>query len=937
MLDSRWSIFRSYLLSLRVLASGSISLLLFIGLTQVKPSWANSPRLSESTPQPSSQSQAPATQSPSSEAKLRNKKATPQARSTLAAAALAPLKAPQNLSNTEADLVHQIAGSRPEVLAKQVETAMPSFIAPQRSPSLGSDATTPSKSVNPQRSRSVQSSSVTTKSTTKTSGVKPSQTAPIKTADNYWQMNGAGLGVPGQYSPGICAGNCNGWPQPVGQRSDPNGQPLLVPTPLPTVRPETPSASFSPQQLPWMSGGPVAAPGWGGINGNAYPYPYPVGQLPPAQLAPMPPPGWHPYGWNPNGGFYPMGQPMPAPMPTLMVPGAGGPTGPDSSNNIYFYNRYAPSPQPTAAPVAPVSVPNLTAPLTYPNFYNGAPNSPNNFYNGAPNYPGNFYSPNPVYPTNTYSSQAPSYPNNYPGNIYNNVPGYPSNYSNPALGYPGNSYPPNSYPTAPGYPSNSYSPVPNYPSNYPNPALGYPGNSYPPNSYPPNSYPTAFPTAPNYPSNPSSPAPNYPGYGANPTPMYPGSVYNAAPNYPGSPYPGAPAASYGAPSPYGAGYPTGQPTAFPQFQNTPTPTAPQSTTAPPSNSPGNVAPAAALETRPETSSKPLLRSTALSEPSVQLQGVYLYQADESSARARLSAAYPLTPNILFGGALDLTTGQGLVDSQQEGLSLNELFVATSPRDLPNLRFVVGQLDLTSYFDRNSFAKDGASHFFNPVFQTNSALTATGIGSRPGALVNWALTDNIEARFAAFSSARSIGDFSLDGFAGELGLRYGNAIIRGTYSTGRETGAGDGFREIFQVNRGDGLSGPQRGDREEGFGINAEVFIPSLNMGLFGRYGQYNNRGLDEQGNTYNVGLTVLDVFAPDDRLGLAYGRQLSNAALRRQLGDRNPDVLELYYDFRFLPNLRLGFTLQELNGFSETIAGFRLKTEFDVTPKGRLQ
>jgi len=285
----------------------------------------------------------------------------------------------------------------------------------------------------------------------------------------------------------------------------------------------------------------------------------------------------------------------------------------------------------------------------------------------------------------------------------------------------------------------------------------------------------------------------------------------------------------------------------------------------------------------------------------------------------------------------LTTGQGLADSQQEGLSLNELFVATSPRDLPNLRFVVGQLDLTSYFDRNSFAKDGASHFFNPVFQTNSALTATGIGSRPGALVNWSLTDNIEARFAAFSSARSIGDFSLDGFAGELGLRYGNAIIRATYTTGRETGAGDGFREIFQVNRGDGLTGPQRGDREEGFGINAEVFIPSLNLGLFGRYGQYNNRGLDEQGNTYNVGLTVLDVFAPDDRLGLAYGRQLSNAALRRLGGDRNPDVLELYYDFRFLPNLRLGFTLQELNGFSETIAGFRLKTEFDVTPKGRLQ
>ncbi|HEY9807571.1 MAG TPA: hypothetical protein V6D04_13450, partial [Candidatus Obscuribacterales bacterium] len=386
----------------------------------------------------------------------------------------------------------------------------------------------------------------------------------------------------------------------------------------------------------------------------------------------------------------------------------------------------------------------------------------------------------------------------------------------------------------PGYLNNFSGSVPNYPNGFSGPAVAYPGSPYPPNSYPP---------APSYPSNFSSPAPTYPNNFSNPAPSYPSNIYNGASTYPGNPYPAAPAAPYpsapyGAPNPYGAGYPTGQPSAFPPFQSTPIPSAPQSTITPQ----GNPAPAAALETRPETS-KPLLRSTALSQPSVQLQGVYLYQGDDSSARARLSAAYPLTPNILFGGALDLTTGQGLADSQQEGLSLNELFVATSPRDLPNLRFVVGQLDLTSYFDRNSFAKDGASHFFNPVFQTNSALTATGIGSRPGALVNWTMTDNIEARFAAFSSARSIGDFSLDGFAGELGFRYGNAIIRGTYTTGRETGAGDGFREIFQVDRGDGVTGPQRGDREEGFGINAEVFIPSLNVGLFGRYGQYNNRGL----------------------------------------------------------------------------------------------
>nr|WP_290227150.1 hypothetical protein [Trichocoleus desertorum] len=911
MLDSRWSIFRSYLFSVRVLASGSISLLLGAGLIQAKPSLANSLHQQEPTPEATSPNPVPATQRQADaerkeKKKIRGKNVTAQVRSGVAMAA--PLNAPKSLSAAEVDLAQPLELKNTDLEIRATPERSATSSAPERSPSA-------------------QSTSIPTN----TVGISP--TVPIQTADNYWQMNGTGLGVPGQYGPGMCGGNCNGWPQPLGQGSNlptlsAAEQPLPVPTPLPTVRSEASSSNFSPQQLPWMSGVPVPAPGWGVANGNAYPYPYAVGQLPPVQASPMPPGGWNPYGspygWNPNGGFYPMGQPLPAPMPAPMV--SGGVSNPsNSSNNVYFYNRFAPSPSPNSAPVAAPSMPNLSAPPveqnfyqgapTYPsNFYQGAPNYPSNFSNGAPNYPNNFYNQNPGYPTN-FSSPIPP---GYPGNIYNQNPGYPGNFPGPTVGYPATAYPNNSYPPVPGYPSNFYPNSPGYPGNFPGPMVGYPATPYPASPYPP---------APGYPSNFSGPPP-----------AYPGSFYNAAPNYPGNPapsrpYPSAPYGPSGAPSPYGSGYPSGQPTAFPPFQNTPTPTAPQSTTVPPSN----LTPAAALETRPETSSMPLLRSTALSEPSVQLQGVYLYQGNDSSARARLSAAYPLTPNILFGGALDLTTGQGLADSQQEGLSLNELFVATSPRDLPNLRFVVGQLDLTSYFDRNSFAKDGASHFFNPVFQTNSALTATGIGSRPGALVNWSLTDNIEARFAAFSSARSIGDFSLDGFAGELGLRYGNAIIRATYTTGRETGAGDGFREIFQVNRGDGITGPQRGDREEGFGINAEVFIPSLNMGLFGRYGEYNNRGIGEQGNTYNVGVTALDVFAPDDRLGLAYGRQLSNAALRREQGDRNPDVLELYYDFRFLPNLRLGFTLQELNGFSETIAGFRLKTEFDVTPKGRLQ
>ena len=349
-------------------------------------------------------------------------------------------------------------------------------------------------------------------------------------------------------------------------------------------------------------------------------------------------------------------------------------------------------------------------------------------------------------------------------------------------------------------------------------------------------------------------------------------------------------------------------------------------------------PTTGLGVTPSTQQPSLFRSTALTSPSVRLQGVYINQGDQSSARARVSALYPLNPRVQFGGTLDLTSdANSFADSPTQGLNINELYVATAPfADLPNFRLVVGQLDLTSYFDRNSFAKDAATHFFNPVFQTNPALSATGIASRPTVLVNWSITDNIEAKAAVFSSARAVNDFAVDGFAGEIGLRYGNGIIRGTFVSDRDAGSRDGFREIFGIQRSNGSTGIRESDREEAYGVNGEYFFPQMNMGVFARYGRYDNRTLGQGGDTYSLGLSFLDVFNPNDRLGLAYGRTLSNDKLRRENKEEVPDVLELFYDFRFLPNLRLGFTLQQRNGFSDTFAGFRVKTEFDVSPRGRL-
>ncbi len=329
-------------------------------------------------------------------------------------------------------------------------------------------------------------------------------------------------------------------------------------------------------------------------------------------------------------------------------------------------------------------------------------------------------------------------------------------------------------------------------------------------------------------------------------------------------------------------------------------------------------------------------STALREPFLHFQGVYVNQGSNSSARARLEGVYPLTPQALFGATLDLTSDNStFVDSRGQGLNINELYFATSLAGLPNLRVAVGQLDLTSYFDRNSFAKDGASQFFNPVFQTNPALAATGIASRTGLLVNWSVNDNIEAKAAVFSSADKIGSFALDGFAGEIGVRYGNAIIRGTYATDRDAGVRDTFSEAFSIPRNAERTvfGPLKDDREEAYGLNAEVFIPNLKLGLFGRYGRFEDRDLGKGADTYVFGASRLDLFTRDDRVGLAYGRALSNESLHR--GDP-ADVLELYYDFPFISNLRLGFTVQGRNSFDETVVGVRVRSEFDITPRGRV-
>ena len=347
----------------------------------------------------------------------------------------------------------------------------------------------------------------------------------------------------------------------------------------------------------------------------------------------------------------------------------------------------------------------------------------------------------------------------------------------------------------------------------------------------------------------------------------------------------------------------------------------------------NIQAQSSIDAAQEAQSENAERTNNPLAPSLIFQGGFITQG-ETGARARLTGLYPVSTNLLFGGTVDLTTGEGFSDTPGTGLDITELYVTASLPSYPNLRFTAGILDLTSYFDRNSFAKDSLTHFFNPVFQTNPALARTGLGSRPAALLNWDISDTLNARAAAFSSSRSLGELAVDGFAGELAYRFDNGIIRATYATDRDDQR-NGFEEIYGIARGNGELGPRTSDRESSYGINAEYYIPEIKMGLFGRYGHYQNTSMDRGGDTYSAGFNFLDLFMKDDRLGFGYGRDLSSSSQRRANKAKLPDVWEVFYDFRLTSYLRAGVTLQARDEFSDLVAGFRVKTEFDLLNLGR--
>jgi len=286
--------------------------------------------------------------------------------------------------------------------------------------------------------------------------------------------------------------------------------------------------------------------------------------------------------------------------------------------------------------------------------------------------------------------------------------------------------------------------------------------------------------------------------------------------------------------------------------------------------------------------------------------------------------YTLGSNTILGLDMDFIAGSLFGPG---GVDVRQLFIAQSIPGFENLRFLAGKLDLTAAFDRNSFAKDNLTHFFNFNFGTNPALVAGGLGAKPAFLADWLITDNFSVKLAPFAS-QFVGDlFQFDSLAGEVAVRFEeNYVARFTFVTGRDTGIST-FRE------NDRLFRPiLPGDRVTAFGFNGEAFFPEIRLGAFFRYGYYRSEVTQVDADFFSLGVNLLDIFRAGDRLGVGYARALSNANLLLP-GENTPDVVEVFYDLNVRERLRVGISAQAQDGFSRGVFGVRARLDFPIVPR----
>jgi Carbohydrate-selective porin, OprB family/S-layer homology domain len=286
---------------------------------------------------------------------------------------------------------------------------------------------------------------------------------------------------------------------------------------------------------------------------------------------------------------------------------------------------------------------------------------------------------------------------------------------------------------------------------------------------------------------------------------------------------------------------------------------------------------------------------------------------------RLAASTGDDVSTTFGaGDLNYSDNTGGATNGNNRVSIDQ--VVYSNRIGESFRYFVGPaLDPKVIVDTNSFANNEEGDFSSTLFINNPFLFEVVGGDNPGAGFDWSISQSVSLRavYNAAEGGQSFG-FGSGGFFGgasqiltELEVKPSEtSAIRLQYGRLNEQG-----KALTAA-----LAGNIINSTTDVFGINAEWAI-TPNFGLFGRYGTASTRvnsAVDSYGdisaNTYQIGFSLPDLFAPGNTLGVSYGQPIRvNAGTQNGIGltpSGRQNNIEVFYSFRLNDNITLTPDLQ---------------------------
>ncbi len=246
-------------------------------------------------------------------------------------------------------------------------------------------------------------------------------------------------------------------------------------------------------------------------------------------------------------------------------------------------------------------------------------------------------------------------------------------------------------------------------------------------------------------------------------------------------------------------------------------------------------------------------------------------------------------NILFFSALEFLGGNGLSSKSnsylpffanegsfqdEDGLDRIGLLESWLEFSLLNsgLTITAGKLDLTNYFDNNSYANDETAQFISSNFVNNGTLPF--IESTPGVRIRTSLLEYFFVQLALASTSNS-GENIFDGFiqSGSVGIK--------TLSNSDWEGNLRFYGYSFSNQK-----------KSFGFGISYDQTL-SEKFGLFFRYGNNNNNFSEiiPIESSYSGGIRIK--FGVLSKLGFGYAH---NSFYDERIND---DVAEIYFRHQF--------------------------------------